>query len=224
MFVWDVLFPRFCSCGFLGAYVCLSCQAKLEPLPRQTCLYCRRPSPYGLTHPGCLRRNGIDGALSLYRYGPVMKKVIKTLKYALVRDSTHEFLHLVGAAGLAHAGFFRFLGEARLAPVPISAARARGRGFNQAEIIARGLSRLTGLPAEPLLVRVHDRLSQAQAPRQKRRQNVRHAFRVAPDSTIPGTVLIIDDVITTGETVRELARVLKGAGASRVYAFSVAKG
>ena len=107
-----------------------------------------------------------------------------------------------------------------LAPVPLSALRLRQRGFNQALEIARPLSRSLGIPLiAQLAERIRDTRAQAELPLQERLSNVRAAFDLRHQSIdrVPGQHIgIVDDVMTTGTTLNELAKVLKSFGAARV--------
>jgi ComF family protein len=114
-----------------------------------------------------------------------------------------------------------------LVPVPLHKSRRRSRGFNQAELIARAAARR--LPQKldlacGALVRRRDTVSQVGLTREERIANVRDAFRVADAARVRGRdVMLVDDVMTTGTTLSECARVLKQAGAKRVWAATVAR-
>ena len=113
-----------------------------------------------------------------------------------------------------------------LIPVPLHPNRLRERGFNQSALIARVLSEQTGLPlAEQTLLRTADTPHQTGLSRSKRQQNLRHAFTIADSIPIDGRhVLIIDDVLTTGSTIAQCAKVLHHSGARRVSALTLASG
>jgi len=111
-----------------------------------------------------------------------------------------------------------------IVPVPLHPARRRERGFNQAELLARSLSRLTGLPVMLVLERVRYTTTQTAFDRTERMENLRNAFRLRPARNVRGSrVLLVDDVLTTGSTLSECARVLKESGASSVHAATAAR-
>jgi len=114
-------------------------------------------------------------------------------------------------------------------PVPLFAGKLRQRGFNQAELIARAALKLgpgqEQLTLEPsALERVRETQSQIGLTRHQRRENLRGAFRVADPRTVSEReILLVDDVFTTGTPASECSRVLRGAGASRVWVATVAR-
>ncbi len=111
-----------------------------------------------------------------------------------------------------------------LVPVPLHPRRQRARGFNQATFLANRLGRRTGLPVAPrALRRVRETPPQSGDPKDRRR-NVRDAFAVArPEQVADRTVLLVDDVLTTGATTNECARALRRAGARRVGVYTLAR-
>jgi ComF family protein len=108
-------------------------------------------------------------------------------------------------------------------PVPMHRAKLRRRGYNQAELLARALARRLGLRCETaLLTKTRDSSAQSRLARNERAANVRDAFRASP-RVASRRILLVDDVITTGETIRACARALADAGAKRIAAAVVAK-
>src|SRR5207248_7961325 len=98
------------------------------------------------------------------------------------------------------------------------------RGFKQAALLARSLAERTGLPVMLALERVRYTTTQTAFDRVERMQNLHNAFRLRPRRDVRGSrVLLVDDVLTTGSTLSECARVLKQAGASSVYAATAAR-
>ena len=119
-------------------------------------------------------------------------------------------------------------GSAVLA-MPLYPKREAERGFNQAHLIAELLAKKIGLryipPEHKVLVRARETLQQAKLSREKRLANMRDAFSVQHPNVLAGkTILLVDDVITTGSTMGEAARTLTRAGAKTVWAVAIAQG
>jgi len=111
-----------------------------------------------------------------------------------------------------------------LVVVPLHVERLRERGYNQAFELARPLARAIGVPlVRDLLVRTRATAAQTGLDAPARRRNLRGAFAVASASSLPRHVALLDDVMTTGATLRECARVLRRAGVARVDAWALAR-
>ena len=227
MFLKDLLFPKFClGCGFLGAYICLNCQKKLNYIKSDFCLYCGKSSLYGFTHPGCRRDFGLDGFMSIFYYNNLLKKIIKSIKYRLAVEVWRELCLVIDPDKLEKIGFYKnSQRKFFLQPVPLHPGRLAARGFNQAKIITQFFNQFLQFPINDDLIRKKDTFSQAQLKsNQERYKNVRGAFAVASPAAADKNFILIDDVITTGATLKQAAGTLKRAGAGRVYAMTLAKG
>jgi ComF family protein len=109
-------------------------------------------------------------------------------------------------------------------PVPLHPARERERGFNQALLLGELLSARTEIPLRPLLERVRFTKTQTAFDRAERMENLRNAFRLRRNADVQSLrVLLLDDVLTTGSTLSECARVLRKAGAFSVHAVTAAR-
>jgi ComF family protein len=110
-----------------------------------------------------------------------------------------------------------------IVPVPPHPLRLRQRGFNPAGLLAMALGRDRELPVDPAgLTRIRNTPSQTQLARSQRSQNVSGAFR-ARKRALPGRIWLVDDVVTTGSTLREAARILRRAGAHRIVGVCAAR-
>jgi ComF family protein len=111
-----------------------------------------------------------------------------------------------------------------LVPVPLHPTRQRERGFNQASLLAELLSARISIPCKPVLKRIRYTTTQTALDRAERMENLHNAFRLRKNADVRGLrVLLIDDVLTTGSTLSECARVLKRAGAMSVHAATAAR-
>lgn len=195
--------------------LCSACAGELPLLP-EPCPRCALPSPAGVVCGSCLNHPPhFDGTLALWRYEFPCDRLLQALKYR---------------ARLALAGYFarslvsRALPKVDLiVPMPLHSRRLAERGFNQALEIARGVARHLGVKIEPRGVqRVRNTAPQTGLPYEERAKNVRGAFQCNLDFA-GASVAVVDDVMTTGATLNEVARVLKRAGATRVENLVIAR-
>lgn len=163
-----------------------------------------------------------DRARAVAHFSGSMRTLVHQLKYA----DRHDGRALFGR-WLAEAGRELLAGADLIVPVPLTRWRLLSRRFNQAAILAREVSRQTGIPADPLLLqRTRFARSQVGLTHDQRRRNVAGAFKVpgARRHRVVGrNVLLVDDVITTGATAEACARALKRAGAARVDVLALAR-
>jgi ComF family protein len=160
-------------------------------------------------------------ARAVAHYSGAMRTLVHQLKYA----DRHDARTLLGR-WLAEAGQELIAESDVIVPVPLGRLRLILRQFNQAAVLAGELSRQTGVPMDPmLLARTRETRSQVGMTRDQRRRNVQGAFQVPGHrrKALAGrSVLLVDDVVTTGATVEACARTLKRAGAGRVGVLALA--
>ena len=205
-----------CAAPALAKPVCDVCYERLPWLTTARCPQCALPTTDGRICGACLSNPPrFDRVSAAFAYAWPLAPLLHHYKYAG---------NLALATLLARALSARLAGDADLIiPMPLAPQRLRSRGFNQALEIARVVSRLTGVPLAPEACRrVRDTAPQTSLPWQARAQNIRHAF--ACDADLSGMrVAVIDDVLTTGATLNELARNLRHAGAREVQGWVVAR-
>ena len=199
-----------------GHRFCAACDAELPRLPAHHCRVCAIPLTSGETCGTCLDRPPLYDCVSApYAYAFPVDALIRAYKYG--RDLTLAPV-LGGAMAAATSG-----GVDAIIPMPLADARLRERGFNQAHELARHAGRRLAVPVLPHACRrTVDTAPQAALPWAERSRNVRGVF--VCDANLAGMhVAIVDDVMTTGATLNELAGNLKRAGAARVSAWIVAR-
>jgi len=221
----DWLFPKFCTgCGFLGEYLCPRCVALLKT-KSELCFYCEKFSPSGLTHPSCIKKGPIVGNLSLFQYTGLMTKIIHSHKYQLNQLLIDRFLSEAVQPQILRIKSFLPQTNPLLVPVPLDKERTKQRGFNQSLIICKYLSGLLGLQTQDIVLKIRKTCSQAGIKNRKSRKiNIKGSFVMFDNKPIIGKdVVVVDDLVTTGATITEMARVLKKAGANRIYSFALAR-
>ena len=228
-----VVFPSFCRlCGaFLESpdekIVCRACWSRAAPRRGPACLCCGRfldeageshlcqrclsdPPPF-THHRSAGRYDGpVKDLVLLFKYGG----------YSVLAGGMAAFINLA----LGHEAEL-WEGVEAIVPVPLDRGRKRQRGFNQALLIARHLGRLRELPVlDRRLVKIKAVAPQVSLEAAERERNVRGAYDVRRPVDIRGrTLLVLDDVFTTGSTLRECSAVLRKAGAAEVRALTVAQ-
>ncbi len=163
-----------------------------------------------------------DEMVSCWAYTPDLEKVIHRIKYQ--RGKKLGFF-MGRKAGEALRGHFRGWKDGLFVPVPLHKVRKRERGFNQSEILCRGLSKHISFRVCPdLLVRHRNTATQTKLDAQERQENVRDAFEVHHSGLVVGKrVVLVDDVVTTGATMNSCAKSLKKAGAKEVVGVALAR-
>ncbi len=226
----DLVMPPLClSCHApLTSHdaLCPACWAKVDFIRAPLCDRLGLPMPFEtggtmVSAAAIADPPEYDRARAVARFDDVMRDLVHDLKF---RDR-HDARRLFGR-WLVEAGAELLTSADVIVPVPLTRWRLFGRRFNQAAILADELARATRIPAEPLaLLRTRRTQPQVGLTRVQRRKNVAGAFAVASARAgrIAGaSVLLVDDVITTGATARACARALKRAGAARVDVLALA--
>ncbi len=242
--LFTTLFPsdcRFCGTPLTDLSrlpVCQECLSDIRPIGGGICSICgeRLISPYAFSaengEPRCgLCRRLEPPFVKAAAYGSYeggLRELIHLLKYAGVRPSA-KVLGRMLAETVSHLQPGLGEGPFLVVPVPLHPRKLRQRGFNQTELIAQAALKLVSSPncfhlASAVLERRRETQSQIGLTRHQRRENMRGAFAVAHAEEIKDKpILLVDDVFTTGTTVSECARVLRRAGASKVYVATVAR-
>jgi len=217
----DALFPIFClGCKREGVWLCNECQSAIRPLPLFLCPGCGRMSPGGTTHLRCANATPLSALISPYHYAsPVIRGLIKDYKY----HGAHDIEKIITGLTISGVDKLRtlFPPGARVTAMPLHPSRERARGFNQAATIAAAVSRALQIETFASLKRKKRTEEQARLTPAERRENCRRAFTSAP---VTGDIILVDDVVTSGETMAAAASALKDAGARRVFAFALAHG
>ena len=147
----------------------------------------------------------MDGHVAVWRYQGIVRSGVHAMKYRFAYDVISEFVE--------HLASFKFQ-NAILVPIPLHKQRQNWRGFNQSSLLAKGISKKFNLTCvENALIRIENTTPQAHLGKEERMQNMRGKFAVNPDFALRITdyelLVLVDDVWTTGSTMKECAKVLK---------------
>jgi len=207
-----------CSAPAVSANICAGCRNDLPQLPRERCPRCAEPTLGGETCGACLAHPpSFDRVLAAHVYAFPLDRLIQSFKYSGNLPAAPLL------ADLMQATILRETLPDVIVPMPLSAQRLRERGFNQSLELARILGAHTGVPVDrEACVRVRHSEAQSSLPWSKRAANVRGAFVCTRDFS-GLTVAVVDDVMTTGASLDELARVLRCCGATRITGWMAAR-
>ncbi|XLQ20713.1 MAG: ComF family protein [Candidatus Moraniibacteriota bacterium] len=221
----DGLFPIRClGCGVFDEWICTNCHSTLPILTEQHCPICKKhETKNGQVCPKCLlsSNNSIAGVFIASHYSDkLLKKSIHYYKYRFVY-ALSEPLALLLAQSLQNSSL---PSPDIIIPIPLHKRRLRWRGFNQAELLAINLDLQIPINTD-ILLRVKYTAPQVKVKnKNKRQENLANAFIISDTSKIINkNILLIDDVITTGTTLKECAMVLKKAGADKVFCLVLAR-
>ena len=220
----EALFPRFCvACKREGFLMCRTCLDQWTPVPPQvSCPFCGRlGSPR--TCAQCREDRYLDGLTYFVPYGnALMRELMDHWKFHGDRSVEEVFVKSLRRAG------------ARMQPplaaywvtwVPLHTSRLRARGFDQARLVADWASEIFGLSVERFVCRKEKTAPQSRRSHQDRRVGeMDNVFAILQNVDIPDSILLCDDVFTSGTTMDAVARLLKEHGVKTVWGFTLAKG
>ncbi|MBI2012290.1 ComF family protein, partial [Candidatus Daviesbacteria bacterium] len=183
----------------------------------------------GLTHPFCIRRYGLDGLWSLGIYQDPLKRAIQKIKYRWIKELAGDLVDILIEYWARNPPIL--LDQIKksqgkdwvITSIPLHWSRKNWRGFNQAELLAKLLAKKLGLKYQELLKRKINTKTQVGLDSYSRRKNIKGAFSLTKPYTLNANILLIDDVWTTGATLKECAKVLKRARAKSVWALTLAR-
>lgn len=233
-FLKDILFPIYCvGCEKEGEWCCSTCLEKIEPRATQECPVCYQENN-GVTCQKCRASSEIDGVIALYPYleHSALGELIKQLKYHHARETVILFRRLSMLAQHIFYPLFDSNKYITIIPVPLHQRRKRERGFNQAEFLAKvflknykeSKNNSSSLVVDTVsLVRSRYTEQQARLSHDERATNLQNAFKWQ-GKVVPGQVVLVDDVFTTGSTLQAAAKALKQAGVRSIWGLTLARG
>ena len=225
----DLWFPRRCAvCDGIvdrpGQEICSGCKSKPIYIREPCCMKCGKQ----------LKREEQEYCGDCRKTEHFYSQGTALYDYGSMADSIFRFKY---AGRMEYASFYarelyekkrRWLMARRadaLIPVPVHPSRKRKRGYNQAELIARRLSKLSGIPMEAALIRRVKKTRPLKGLSNSERQNnLKRAFKIDINDVKLNTIVIIDDIYTTGATIDSMAQVLKEKGVKKIYFMALAVG
>ena len=225
-FLLDLVFPKFCiDCGREGDWLCQGCQKEILPVKTQVCPGCGIISQNGKYCRKHRKPHGLSGIVvaAYYEEGPI-KELIHNFKY----NHILELKEILGGllVKVLKDNFDVMKGKVIITAVPLHYLRKSQRGFNQSELLAGAVADKLKLQKNfNILKKIRYTKPQVKFSGKIRRKNLQNSFEFNKKFNILGrTIILVDDVTTTGTTLNECAKVLREAGARKVWGLVVAKG
>jgi ComF family protein len=218
----ELFFPQKCiGCGKAGEILCRSCKKSFIRIVSPICPKCGKPQPDGIICPKCVSwRNNIDGIRSPFKFDGTLREAILQFKYKNLTCLAKPLAILLNE-------YMKYnpLSVQAIIPVPLNSKRLRERGYNQSDLLAKELSKLTSIPEDTgCLKRTKYVLPQAKTKSlEERLNNTYQAFSCINSRVRYSSVLLLDDVSTSGATLDACAKALKDAGVLSVWGLVLAR-
>lgn len=226
----ELLFPKTClGCGKKGQYLCSNCISKIKII-NQICPVCQKPSFFGQIHHFCQKKWSLDGLISIFPYKGIIRETILQLKFKYVTELEEELFNLTSdlfekSDSFSQIKQFLSNGKPIVIPVPLHWYKENYRGFNQSEIFGKRLAEKFDLEIKKnILIRCRFTQPQFGLDKKERKENIKGAFMINPRiRDLSFNVLLIDDIWTTGITLKTCASLLKKSGAKIVWGLTIAR-
>ncbi len=224
-----VLYPEVCPFCLAPCKegICPTCRDKIDKLTvrEPKCFCCGKPIPdpqKEFCHDCETHAHAFDRGMALYVHKDPVKRSLYRFKYegerAFAEIYAKEAAHMYGP-------LIQSLQVQALVPVPLHPRRQRERGYNQAEVLSRQLGAILHLPVAPeAVIRTRYTYAQKNLGEKSRRRNLKGAFLAAPAPRGLASVLVVDDIYTTGSTIDGVAQALKNAGVEKIYFLTISIG
>ena len=219
----EVLFPVFCIfCKKEGTLLCSQCAEQIPIQGVFLCPVCAQSTGGGEACGMCKPESVLGYIHAMFSYrNRIVASLIEQLKYAYQEETIPIFVAWIRKY---YHLYPPQMPVDMIVPVPLHARRYAERGFNQAMLLAKIVANILDVPCNSILIRTRNTKQQAKLDRAGRIENVANAFAIKKSCSVPQHILLVDDVYTTGSTIRACAEVLRRSGAEEVSAWVVARG
>ena len=215
------------GCQEEGDWLCPNCQKSVQINILEQCPICRQSSSGGQTCSSCGGNSSLNGLVVIGDYNDkLLQEIIKSIKYDFAENLSPCLRPFISSYFSGRGGYP--FGDFALIPVPLYRRRFLERGFNQAELICQEIYGLfSNLIVDDLLARKKYLRPQAGLSAEKRFVNISNNFELNKKTrlkSLPKSVLLVDDVFTTGATMLECSKVLKAGGVEKIWGLALARG
>lgn len=225
----DLLYPRRCpvcdrAVKPFGSLICKACESKFIYIEEPYCMKCgKRLQEEEKEFCGdCVRHKHLfERGRALYEYQSTADSIYR-FKY---KGRQEYGAYYAGCMAQKLGGWFKECRPDALVPVPIHRSKRRARGYNQAEVLAVELHKITGIPIETgLIKRVRKTAPMKDLSASERQNNLKRAFKICRNDVKLNTIVIIDDIYTTGSTIDAMSYELRRAGVKHIYFMTLSIG
>ncbi len=206
-------------------YICMDCEKRIKRLVPPLCSKCSKPIDYNSSADLCREcidtERHFETAKSPYAYEGLIKKVIYSYKYY----NKPYFYKFFGNSLVSYMQSNDYTDFDYIVSVPLHSSKMRKRGYNQSELLAKHIAARLSIPYADVLKRTKKTIKQSGQSRQERRKNLANAFAVkgSAEKIIHSSVLLVDDIYTTGATVEACSKALVKYGAGKVFVLTIAR-
>ncbi len=208
-----------CNKEIFDGYFCSDCQREITFISKNKCSHCGRATPYAVNYcNSCAERNiNFDKALSVFDYKQPISSLIQNFKY-----QNRKYLSDYFSKELFNLYKCENISCDLVAFVPMHPNRLKERGYNQSKILAEKFSALANIEVVNCVEKVKETERQATLSLSKRLKNLSSSFKVDKALVKEKSILLIDDVLTTGATADTISKLLKKAGSKKVIVLTIA--
>jgi len=228
-FILDLIFPKECfGCGYEGVYLCKNCQAKIEINSIFKCALCHQESNLGQVCNHCQKDTFLKTIWVATDYN---NKILQCLIHNLKFQYIEEISSILGNLVIKYLNNFEIFKKFEITSensiivtVPLHKKKLLKRGFNQSDLLAQEISNYFKIPFVNLISRQKNTQTQIGLDRQARQKNVQDAFILNNYNSYKNKkIILIDDVVTTGSTLKECAKILQKNGFEEIYGLVIAQ-
>jgi len=228
-FIIDLIFPKQCLlCGLENTYLCRQCFKQIKINSKFYCVFCQQNNEFGQVCQPCQADAKLKAVWVAADYNDkIIQDLVHNLKYKYIEDiadSLGKILIKFIETNNIFTEFELSSDNVIFVPVPLHKKRYLQRGYNQSQLIAEIISKFYNIPVQVILQRIVNTTSQVNLKRKARQENVKNAFQLIVDQPkdLNKKIILIDDVITTGSTLNECARVLVANGYEQIFGLVIA--
>ena len=222
----ELVFPSNCfGCDIEGVWICKDCLMKIPIYSNNTCLWCGKHLINSNICISCQAESQLNFLFAFTTYqNPIFKKLLHNFKYNFASDTINSFTLLLDYF-FKNQNISLISKDSIIVPIPLHKKRFAERGFNQSELIGKQISQILQIQMNSkLLVRTKNTKSQMTLTKKERILNMKNSFYCPNINQIRNkNIILVDDVLTTGATLKEASLALQKAGCDSVSAFVLAK-